>query len=31
VKYDEIPGGNHVGVAVPAFEPIFDWFDWHHK
>jgi predicted esterase len=31
VKYNEIPGGNHVGVAVPAFEPIFDWFDSHHK
>jgi predicted esterase len=31
VKYDEIPGGNHVSVAVPAFAPIFDWFDTHQK
>jgi predicted esterase len=31
VKYDEIPGGTHAGVAVAAFEPIFDWFDAHHK
>jgi predicted esterase len=31
VKYMEIAGGSHTGVAVPAFEPIFDWFDSHHK
>ncbi len=31
VKYMEIAGGNHVSVAVPAFAPIFDWFDAHHK
>jgi predicted esterase len=31
VKYTEVPGGNHTSVAVPAFAPIFDWFDGHHK
>jgi predicted esterase len=31
VKYTEVPGGNHTSVAVPAFAPIFDWFDTHHK
>jgi predicted esterase len=31
VKYTEVPGGNHSSVAVPAFEPIFDWFDSHKK
>jgi predicted esterase len=31
VKYNEIAGGNHTSVAVPAFGPIFDWFDSHHK
>jgi predicted esterase len=31
VKYMEIKGGNHVAVAVPAFEPMFDWFDAHRK
>jgi predicted esterase len=31
VKYTEVPGGNHVNVAVPAFGPIFDWFDSHQK
>jgi predicted esterase len=31
VKYTEVPGGNHVSVAVPAFGPIFDWFDSHQK
>ncbi len=31
VKYLEIPGGNHTSVAVPAFEPIFEWFDTHQR
>jgi predicted esterase len=31
VKYNEVPGGNHLSVAVPAFGPIFDWFDTHRK
>jgi predicted esterase len=31
VKYTEVPGGNHTSVAVPAFGPIFDWFDSHRK
>jgi predicted esterase len=31
VKYNEVPGGNHTSVAVPAFGPIFDWFDSHQK
>jgi predicted esterase len=31
VKYMEINGGNHISVAVPAFEPILEWFDAHRK
>lgn len=31
VQYTEVPGGNHTSVAVPAFGPIFDWFDSHQK
>ncbi len=31
VTYTEVPGGNHTSVAVPAFAPIFDWFDSHRK
>jgi len=31
VTYQEIPGGNHVNIAVPAFAPIFDFFDAHPK
>lgn len=31
VKYMEIKGGNHVNVAVPAFEPIFEFFETHKK
>src|SRR5262249_3109539 len=30
-KYIEVPGGTHVGVAVPAFKDIFDWFDSHRR
>ncbi len=31
VTYQEVPGGNHVSIAVPAFAPIFDFFDTHPK
>jgi predicted esterase len=31
VKYMEIKGGNHNSVAVPAFEPIVEFFDTHKK
>jgi len=31
IKYVEVPGGTHVGVAVPAFKDIFDWFDAHRR
>src|SRR5215831_318240 len=31
IKYIEVPGGTHVGVAVPAFKDIFDWFDSHRR
>ena len=31
VKYIEVPGGNHVGVAAPTFKDVFDWFDAHRK
>lgn len=31
VKYVEVPGGSHTSVAVPAFAPMFDWFDSHQK
>jgi dipeptidyl aminopeptidase/acylaminoacyl peptidase len=31
VKYTEVPGGNHVSVVVPEFEPMFEFFDQHIK
>lgn len=31
VKYNEIPGGDHGSVVVPAFKEIFDWFDAHKR
>ncbi len=31
VKYTEVPGGNHVNVVVPQFEPMFEFFDRHIK
>ncbi len=31
IKYNEVPGGDHGSVAVPAFKEIFDWFDAHKR
>ncbi|MBI1760000.1 MAG: prolyl oligopeptidase family serine peptidase [Acidobacteria bacterium] len=31
IKYNEVPGGDHGSVAVPAFPEIFDWFDAHKR
>jgi predicted peptidase len=31
IKYIEVPGGTHVGVALPAFKDIFEWFDTHRR
>jgi predicted esterase len=31
IKYIEVPGGDHVSIAVPAFKDIFDWFDAHKR
>ena len=31
IKYIEVPGGNHIDIAVPAFKDIFDWFDAHKR
>lgn len=31
IKYNEIPGGDHGNIVVPAFKEIFDWFDAHKK
>ncbi len=32
IKYNEVPGGNHGDVVVPAFKsPLFDWFDAHKR
>ncbi len=31
IKYIEVPGGDHVNIAVPAFKDIFDWFDAHKR
>jgi predicted esterase len=31
IKYIEVPGGTHVGVALPAFKDIFEWFDAHRR
>jgi predicted esterase len=31
IKYNEIPGGDHGNIVVPAFKEIFDWFDAHKR
>ena len=31
IKYNEVPGGDHSNVVVPAFKEIFDWFDAHKR
>ncbi len=31
IKYNEVPGGNHSNIVVPAFKDIFDWFDAHKR
>ena len=31
VKYNEVPGGDHSSVVVPALKDIFDWFDAHKR
>lgn len=31
IKYIEVPGGDHGGVAAPAFKDVFDWFDTHRR
>jgi predicted peptidase len=31
IKYNEIPGGDHSNIVVPAFKEIFDWFDAHKR
>jgi predicted esterase len=31
IKYNEVPGGNHGNIVVPAFKEIFDWFDAHKR
>jgi predicted esterase len=31
IKYNEVPGGDHTSIAVPAFKEIFDWFDAHKR
>ena len=31
IKYNEIPGGDHGNIVVPAFKEIFDWFDTHKR
>lgn len=31
VKYIEVPGGSHTGVAAPTFKDVFDWFDAHRR
>jgi dipeptidyl aminopeptidase/acylaminoacyl peptidase len=31
INYLEIPGGNHVGVFIPAVPEMFVWFDAHRK
>ena len=31
IKYIEVPGGNHIDIAAPAFKDIFDWFDAHKR
>lgn len=31
IKYNEVPGGDHSSVVVPALKDIFDWFDAHKR
>ncbi|HEU4388212.1 MAG TPA: prolyl oligopeptidase family serine peptidase [Blastocatellia bacterium] len=31
IKYIEIPGGDHVSVALRTFGEVFDWFDAHKR
>jgi predicted esterase len=31
IKYNEVPGGNHGNIVVPAFKEIFDFFDAHRR
>jgi predicted esterase len=31
LKYVEIPGGDHVSVALRTFKDVFDWFDAHRR
>ncbi|HKV42410.1 MAG TPA: prolyl oligopeptidase family serine peptidase [Blastocatellia bacterium] len=31
IKYIEVPGGSHVGVPVPAFKDVFEFFDSHRR
>ena len=31
IKYLEIPGGDHVSVALRTFGDVFDWFDTHKR
>ena len=31
IKFNEIAGGDHFNVVVPAFKEIFDWFDAHKR
>lgn len=31
IKYIEVPGGDHINIAVPGFKDIFDWFDAHKR
>jgi predicted esterase len=31
IKYIEVPGGDHINIAVPGFKDIFDWFDTHKR
>jgi predicted esterase len=31
IKYNEVPGGDHSNIVVPAFKEIFDWFDAHKR
>jgi predicted esterase len=31
IKYNEVPGGDHGNIVVPAFKEIFDWFDAHKR
>lgn len=31
IKYNEVPGGDHGNIVVPAFKEIFAWFDAHKR